>query len=245
MDQAVNGHSLTAGVFRKVSHVTYATGERLTITSTAQGINDDGQLQVDIEVDGRVPTLPTGVVLLRPFTEDYVQSGEGSLYGYSSRSFQVNGYMLPYAWNHTVTYDADAGRLPFLVQSLFTTNLRVHYGRGHRKLKIRAAAAIRKGEPSNRCPEGFTLDVSGPFCLDDDECVRMQPCAHVCNNVLGSYYCSCPDGMTLGPDGKSCQDIDECSMARSPCSHFCENLAGGYQCSCPEGFDLLRERFCR
>ncbi|XP_014676936.1 PREDICTED: hemicentin-1-like [Priapulus caudatus] len=227
--------------------------ERLTITSTAQGINDDGQLQVDIEVDGRVPTLPTGVVLLRPFTEDYVQSGEGSLYGYSSRSFQVNGYMLPYAWNHTVTYDADAGRLPFLVQSLFTTNLRVHYGRGHRKLKIRAAAAIRKGEPSNRCPEGFTLDESGPFCLDDDECVRMQPCAHVCNNVLGSYYCSCPDGMTLGPDGKSCQGrdqhlrshdsgsscsyLDECQLGMMTCAEGeeCVNTIGSYQCVQPCG----------
>lgn len=63
------------------------------------------------------------------------------------------------------------------------------------------------GQPSNRCPEGFSLDMAGPFCIDDDECARMKPCSHSCNNVLGSYFCSCPVGMTLGPDGKSCEGI--------------------------------------
>ena len=43
----------------------------------------------------------------------------GQIYGSSARIFRVDGRLLPYAWNHTIFYDADLyPSMPHLVEQL-------------------------------------------------------------------------------------------------------------------------------
>ena len=40
---------------------------------------------------------------------------------------------------------------------------------------------------------------------DHDECkLHHHGCQHVCNNLLGSFYCSCHTGYALNMDNKTC-----------------------------------------
>nr|XP_060483545.1 hemicentin-2-like [Panthera onca] len=52
---ALNGHSLTGGSFLQKSHVEFATGELLTMTQEARGLDPDGLLLLDVVVSGVVP----------------------------------------------------------------------------------------------------------------------------------------------------------------------------------------------
>ena len=49
----------------------------------------------------------------------------------------------------------------------------------------------------------FTL--CSHYVLDDNECRRIQPCSHYCQNTPGSFSCSCPPGLSLSADGRICK----------------------------------------
>ena len=56
----------------------FATGEVLRMTHVARGVDNEGVLQLDIIIDGYVPTLPDNAhVVVMPYTEDYIQTGPG------------------------------------------------------------------------------------------------------------------------------------------------------------------------
>ena len=69
----------------------------------------------------------------------------GTIYAYSSRMFRVNGYALPYAWNHTISYDEGLGRMPYLVQRLNAGDVEVDFDVGADILKYQLTASISKG----------------------------------------------------------------------------------------------------
>ncbi|XP_076315975.1 hemicentin-1-like [Tachypleus tridentatus] len=239
--QAVNGFSLTDGFFRKETQVSFATGEVLHMTHVARGLDADGVLLVDVVISGEVPVFaPDTQIEIDPYEEDYIQTGPSSLYGYSARTFRVNNYILPYAWNHTITYDEALGQMPYLVETLYATGLANHYDKNNQEMNYIVSSTIAKGNPSNKCPDGFILDAEGPYCRDDDECTRLQLCSHGCANTPGSYLCFCPDGLTLGPNGQTCKDLDECKMGLASCDFYqeCENTIGSYRClvKCEDGF---------
>ena len=70
----------------------------------------------------------------------------GTIYAYSSRMFRVNGYALPYAWNHTISYDEDLGRMPYLVQRLNAGDVNVDFDVSDDILKYQLTASISKGQ---------------------------------------------------------------------------------------------------
>ena len=70
----------------------------------------------------------------------------GSIYAYSSRLYRINGHTLPYAWNHTITYDADLGRQPYLVQRLRADDLHVEFDISEPVLQYMVSASIAKGK---------------------------------------------------------------------------------------------------
>uniref|UniRef100_A0ABM0M4D4 Hemicentin-1-like n=1 Tax=Saccoglossus kowalevskii TaxID=10224 RepID=A0ABM0M4D4_SACKO len=164
IDEAVNGYTLTNGVFRRETQVEFATGEILTMTHKAHGVDENGQLQIDVVIKGEVPKLPLVDIRLKPYTEDYIQTNNGEIYAYSTRMFSMDGHSLPYAWNHSIHYDPRLGRMPFLVEKLHAVGLGVDYDSSKQVLQYEISTSISKGEPSNQCPEGFYLDASGPFC---------------------------------------------------------------------------------
>ncbi|CAL8251670.1 unnamed protein product [Boreogadus saida] len=88
------------------------------------------------------------------------------------------------------------------------------------------------------CHPGYQL--SGPRCLDVNECMRSVCPAHQqCRNTEGGYQCfdSCPAGMTKTDNG-ACVDVDECQDGSHMCrySQICQNTVGGYGCVCPRGY---------
>ncbi|GCC29770.1 hypothetical protein chiPu_0008212 [Chiloscyllium punctatum] len=239
--EAVNGYSLTKGIFKRETQVEFATGEILRMTHIARGLDSDGALLLDIVVNGYVLQLPSSVNLnVKDYTEDYIQIGPGQIYAHSTRMFTVDDASVPYSWNHTITYGHNQGRMPFLVETLHATAIAAEYSPLDEILEYKIHAIITKGDRSNQCPNGFILDSVGPYCSDEDECAIRNPCSHICHNAMGTYYCSCPKGLTISADGRTCQDVDECALGGHTChtGQDCENIVGSYQCvvRCGIGF---------
>lgn len=241
MDQAANGYRLTKGYFLRDSQVTFTTGEEVRMTFVARGFDSSGNFLVDAVISGDVPDLPVDEdIILDEYTEDYIQTGPDTLHAMSTRTFSVNGYPLPYAWNHSIRYDETNGRMPYLVQQLHVDGIGVDYNAPKSELNFIVSAAIGKGSPSNKCPNGFSLHINGFFCDDTNECLVKNPCSHGCSNTPGSYSCFCPPGYLLGTDGHNCQDLDECMLGMDNClpTTECENTIGSYHClsMCRPGF---------
>ncbi|XP_006907796.1 hemicentin-1 isoform X1 [Pteropus alecto] len=239
--EAVNGFTLTNAVFKRETQVEFATGEILRMTHIARGLDSDGALLLDIVVSGYVLQLQSPAeVTVKDYTEDYVQTGPGQLYAYSTRLFTIDGIGIPYTWNHTVFYDQARGRMPFLVETLHASSVESDYNQLEETLGFKIHASISKGDRSNQCPSGFALDSVGPFCADEDECATGNPCSQICHNAVGTYYCSCSKGLTIAADGRTCQDIDECALGGHTChaGQDCDNTIGSYRCvvHCGTGF---------
>nr|XP_014344645.1 PREDICTED: hemicentin-1 [Latimeria chalumnae] len=239
--EAVNGYSLTEGIFKRETQVEFATGEILRMTHIARGLDSDGALLLDIVMSGYVLQLASSAdISVKDYMEDYVQTGPGELHAYSTRMFTVDGISVPYSWNHNITYDHSRGRMPFLVETLHASSIEAGYNPLEETLDYKIHATIAKGDRSNQCPDGFRLNSAGPYCADEDECAVRNPCSHTCHNAIGTYYCSCPRGLTISADGRSCQDIDECVLGGHTChaGQECENTIGSYRCvvRCGIGF---------
>ncbi|KAI8477693.1 Hemicentin-1, partial [Branchiostoma belcheri] len=92
--EAVNGYTLTKGIFQRETQVEFPTGETLHMTHNARGLDDNGVLQLDIVLKGDVPHLSsTANIILKDYVEDYVQTGPGQIYAFSTRMFTVDGHM--------------------------------------------------------------------------------------------------------------------------------------------------------
>ncbi|KAK7084983.1 Hemicentin-1 [Halocaridina rubra] len=240
---AANGHTLTKGFFRREAHVAFATGETVDMTHVVRGVDSSGTLLVDAVVTGNVPYLPPGsLITLQPYSENYIQTDDGSLFAASTRTFSVGDYHLPYAWNQTISYDADMGNMPYVVETLHANGIGASYSNTQAELSYIVSSSITPGTLSDSCPSGFSLDSTGPYCRDKDECLdSTSRCSHGCTNTLGSYACACTEGYTLGPDGYTCQDVDECGMA-GVCGprEQCDNTPGSYICTYTCGVGLKR-----
>ncbi|XP_018408468.1 PREDICTED: hemicentin-1 [Nanorana parkeri] len=239
--EAVNGFTLTDGVFIRESQVEFATGEILRITHNARGLDADGFLLLDTVVTGYIPLLPTSTNFkLKGYTEDYVQTGLGQLYAYSTRMFYLDEVSVPYTWNHTVIYDPSHGKMPVMVETLHVSSIGADYNPLEETLSFQMHAFISKGDIDNQCPPGFSYDISGLYCADDDECAINSPCSQSCHNIMGSYYCSCPKGFMTSADGRTCLDIDECTLEESVCrkNQECKNTIGSYNCVLKCGMGL-------
>ncbi|NXF12445.1 HMCN1 protein, partial [Smithornis capensis] len=239
--EAMNGFTLTDAIFKRETQVEFATGEILRVTHTVRGLDPDGALLLDVLVSGHVLPLPVEAELsVKDYTEDYIQTGPGQLYAHSTRLFTVDGVSIPYTWNHTITYDYSKGKMPFLVETLHASSIATEYNPMEEAVAFKIQASIAKGDRSNQCPAGFGLDLSGPYCSDEDECAGGNPCSHTCHNTVGSYYCSCPKGLAISADGRTCQDIDECALGGHSChaGQDCENVVGSFRCllRCGSGF---------
>nr|DBA18217.1 TPA: hypothetical protein GDO54_016492 [Pyxicephalus adspersus] len=220
--EAVNGFTLTGGVFIRESQVEFATGEILRITHSAHGLDSEGFLLLDTVVKGYIPQLPTATnIKLKGYTEDYIQTGLGQLYAYSTRMFNQDEVSVPYTWNHTVSYDPSNGKMPVMVETLHVSSIGAEY---------------------NPLEETLTFQMHAFISKDDDECAINSPCSHSCHNIMGSYYCSCPKGFMTSADGRTCLDVDECTLEESVChkNQDCKNTMGSYNCvlKCGNGFTV-------
>ena len=70
----------------------------------------------------------------------------GSIYAHSSRLMNLDGYSMPYAWNHTISYDQSLGVMPYLVQTLTTDSLSVDLMEDSGGVTYSLECDIRPGE---------------------------------------------------------------------------------------------------
>ena len=59
--------------------------------------------------------------------ENYIQTGNGSLFVKSSRTFSVSGFHHPYTWNETIDYDESNDRMPTMAQTLHANSVSASY----------------------------------------------------------------------------------------------------------------------
>ncbi|XP_060056373.1 hemicentin-2 isoform X2 [Erinaceus europaeus] len=244
---ALNGHSLTGGSFRQESHVEFATGELLTMTQVARGLDADGFLLLDVEVHGIIPdSLADADLQVQDFQEHYVQTGPGQLFVGSVQRFLQDGLPASLRCNHSIQYDATRGPQPQLVQHLWASGISTAFDPEAEALRFQLSSALQAEESEAGCPEGFELDTEGAFCMDRDECSDgPSPCSHACHNAPGHFSCSCPAGLALARDDRTCRDVDECAWDAHLCQEGqrCVNLHGSYLClpDCRPGFQTAAD----
>ncbi|VTJ68807.1 Hypothetical predicted protein [Marmota monax] len=243
--EALNGHSLTGGSFRQESHVEFATGELLTMTQVARGLDPNGLLLLDVVVDGIVPdSLADADLQMQDFQEHYVQTGPGQLFVGSTQRFLQDSLPALLRCNHTIHYDAARGPQPQLVQHLQASAISSAFDPEEEALHFQLTTALQTEEDEVGCPEGFELDTQGEFCVDRDECLG-GPCSHSCLNAPGRFSCACPSGFTLAWDDRTCRDVDECAWDAYLCpeGQRCVNLLGSYHClpDCGPGFRVAAD----
>ncbi|ELV11784.1 Hemicentin-2 [Tupaia chinensis] len=240
--EALNGHSLTGGRFRQESHVEFTTGELLTMTQVARGLDPDGLVLLDVLVNGLIPeSLADADLQLQDFQERYVQTGPGQLLVDSQQRFLLGGRPTLLRCNHSIQYAAERGPQPQLVQHLQASAVSAVFDPGTEALRFQLSTALQAEDDDAGCPEGFDLDPQGEFCVDRDECSDgPSPCSHSCHNAPGRFSCSCPAGFALAWDDRNCMDVDECAWDTHLCQEGqrCVNLLGTFHClpSCQPGF---------
>ncbi|CAG2065537.1 unnamed protein product, partial [Timema podura] len=70
-EEANNGYSLTQGNFHESQLLEFVSGEELVLTHTGRGVDQEGTLQVDIQVDGAVPIIqPKSSIYIAPYQGD-------------------------------------------------------------------------------------------------------------------------------------------------------------------------------
>ncbi|XP_078407396.1 LOW QUALITY PROTEIN: hemicentin-1-like [Cetorhinus maximus] len=162
----VNGFSLTKGVFRQESQMEFATGEILRMTHIARGVDTDGALLFDIVINGYVPrTIGTADVAVKDFSENYVQTGPGQIYVWSTQTFLQNGSPVTFQCNHTIEYESGLGRQPSFFQILKAKYISVYYSEETEELSFRITTSFQKGSNGGHCPGGFVLDAAS-YCTE-------------------------------------------------------------------------------
>uniref|UniRef100_G1PQB8 Hemicentin 2 n=1 Tax=Myotis lucifugus TaxID=59463 RepID=G1PQB8_MYOLU len=244
---ALNGH-LTGGSFRQESHMEFSTGELLTMTQVARGLDPDGLLLLDVAVHGVIPeSLANADLRAQDFQEDYVQTGPGQLFVGSTQRFLQDSWPVSLRCNHSIQYEAARGPQPQLVQHLQASAISAAFDPAAEALRFQLTTALQ-AEENEGCPEGFELDSQGEFCVaDGDECASgPSPCSHSCH-APGRFSCACPAGFarSWGPCPCPPPDVDECAWPTDLCpeGQRCVNLLGSYRClpDCGPGFRVAAD----
>ncbi|KAL7980060.1 hypothetical protein Chor_001328 [Crotalus horridus] len=89
------------------------------------------------------------------------------------------------------------------------------------------------------CKEGYTTDITGTLCIDNNECatdINLCGSKGVCQNTPGSFTCECQRGFSLDQTGAACEDENECLSSHICGGASCHNTLGSYKCMCPTGY---------
>ena len=75
---AQNGLNITKGHFVFTTQITFGSGEEVLIVHRGQGIDDKGELVMDVDVKGTTPKVPSNATVKFPdFEQVFVQTGDG------------------------------------------------------------------------------------------------------------------------------------------------------------------------
>ncbi|XP_019716204.1 uncharacterized protein nid2a isoform X7 [Hippocampus comes] len=232
------GFKTTGAEFtRHAELVFYPGNQRLLISQTGRGLDENNHFTVDTVLSGSIPFLPPAAeVTMDPFKETYhyypsvatsnsvreftVVSPDG---GSESFSFQLKQNITYRDCRH------DSRVPPLETQQITMERVFVMYVKEERILryaitnKISPVGGLTGPELVNPCYDG------SHDCDTTAQCIPLEDKA---------FQCRCGTGYS--GDGHNCQDIDECAEGLSTCGAHsqCINLPGSHRCRCQAGYEF-------
>ncbi|GLH01974.1 Obscurin, partial [Gryllus bimaculatus] len=204
-DEANNGYSLTQGRFKQDSVVEFASGEGLMLRHLGRGINDNGILEVEIEVNGQVPIIErTAHVVINPFEEKLQAEEIGVKYNPKSQEMtSVMSTAIGRKYNQNTCPDG------FVLdpQHMHCRDINECSDKRSNRCHVTQICENLFGTYRCSCERGFRSSAIGKRCVDVNECLQSPPiCSHRCRNTRGSFKCQCPPGYILLDDGRTCSE---------------------------------------
>ncbi|XP_019624540.1 PREDICTED: nidogen-1-like isoform X25 [Branchiostoma belcheri] len=232
---AVNGYTLTGGVFKRTAVVTFRPGNQVfQVEQDFQGVDDFGYLTMTTKLSGELPPIAAAdKVVVGEYQEIYQKTAPGLIKSIASRGYTVGNRIYNYTWDQTIEYDEAGCNLP--AEGLVTDSLRVDVSRNFvffdNKEEIVRYAMTTKVSPMAGPPVAPVLN---PCQTGQHDCHSRARCVALEGQ---QYTCECVGGYT--GDGRNCQDIDECNSGTPPCAPNanCINEIGTFRCVCPPGYE--------
>ncbi|XP_063989907.1 nidogen isoform X2 [Diachasmimorpha longicaudata] len=231
MGEIKNGYQLTGGLFNHTAELVFdSTGSRITIRSIYLGLDVFGQLKMEADIQGTLPTLPPDSrVDYGDYEEVYTSNRRGALRSHSSRKYKLSGNPTeyPFSVDQTITYQ-DCTH----VKSSGDNTTKLKFSRGLTTYEAREGI-IRFAMNSKMTP----LEEEDPCIQGRETCGEHSSCV-----VDGDdFRCVCNTGyqQLYEEDGTAnCVDINECTAGYHLCSPDaqCMNNEGGHTCQCRPGF---------
>nr|CAD7569690.1 unnamed protein product [Timema californicum] len=232
-EDANNGYSLTQGNFHESQLLEFVSGEELVLTHTGRGVDQEGTLQVDIQVDGAVP-------IIQPKSSIYIAPYQGDLATYTlyhmkqARSVGLQG--------------SAGGYVPSLglQEDYVQTGPNTLYASSTNALTVNGRQLPYSW---NNTVQYDTMQGTMPFLVErlsaEDIGMQYDPdleeMKYMISTVIGRKFDDnrCPEGFVLDEKHLHCRDLNECRDKQNNKCHFtqvCENVFGSYRCNCRKGF---------
>uniref|UniRef100_A0A8D3DII4 Nidogen 2a (osteonidogen) n=1 Tax=Scophthalmus maximus TaxID=52904 RepID=A0A8D3DII4_SCOMX len=231
------GFKTTGAEFTRRAEITFYPGnERLSISQTARGLDDNNHLTVDTVVSGSVPFLPPGAeVTMDPFKETYQYypsvATSSSVREFSVVSAERGSESFSFQLKQNITYrDCRHDNRAAAPETLQITMERVFvmYVKEERILRY---AITNKISPVGVEPTGPEL--VNPCYAGNHDCDTTAQCIPLEGQA---FQCQCATGYR--GDGRNC--YDECAESSSSCGAHaqCVNLPGSHRCQCQSGYEF-------
>nr|XP_049609386.1 nidogen-2 isoform X35 [Syngnathus scovelli] len=233
------GFKTTGAEFtRQAELVFYPGNQRLSITQTGRGLDENNHFTVDTALSGSVPFLrPAAEVTMEPFKETY-HYYPSVVTSSSVREFTVvspdrGSESFSFQLKQNITFrDCRHDNRASPVETLQITMERVFV------MYVKEERILRYAITNKISPVGAEL--TGPElvnpCYDGShDCDTTAQCIPLEDKA---FQCRCGTGYR--GDGHNCYDVDECAEGLSSCGAHsqCINLPGSHRCHCQSGYEF-------
>jgi hypothetical protein len=242
-NNALNGFSLSGGVFDRQSDASYLNERgdlvgNLYITQNFTGLRDDSnEINFSASIEGTLPELNADEQVIYPdFSQEYVYSSNSDTkkliesrgtfeYKLSTLANQRSFKNFRIEHNERVHFSVCRSRSEQQLSNsspstkMSTKRLTVTFTSGESNVRFTSANYLRSANDQEPNP------------CDANPCDVYAECVVDTESSEG-YYCSCKSG--FDGDGTTCVDLNECTdgIAYCPAYSQCSNLLGHYECRC-------------
>ncbi|XP_037127560.1 nidogen-2 isoform X18 [Syngnathus acus] len=233
------GFKTTGAEFtRQAELVFYPGNQRLSITQTGRGLDENNHFTVDTALSGSVPFLPPAAeVTMEPFKETYHYypsvATSSSVREFTVVSPDRGSESFSFQLKQNITYrDCRHDNRASPVETLQITMERVFV------MYVKEERILRYAITNKISPVGAELTGPGLVnpCYDGShDCDTTAQCIPLEDKA---FQCRCGTGYR--GDGHNCYDVDECAEGLSSCGAHsqCINLPGSHRCHCQSGYEF-------
>ncbi|KAM9829004.1 nidogen-2 [Syngnathus typhle] len=233
------GFKTTGAEFtRQAELVFYPGNQRLSITQTGRGLDENNHFTVDTALSGSVPFLPPAAeVTMEPFKETYHYypsvATSSSVREFTVVSPDRGSESFSFQLKQNITYrDCRHDNRASPVETLQITMERVFV------MYVKEERILRYAITNKISPVGAELTGPGLVnpCYDGShDCDTTAQCIPLEDKA---FQCRCGTGYR--GDGQNCYDVDECAEGLSSCGAHsqCINLPGSHRCHCQSGYEF-------